>query len=301
MQKFVIIALYHFVNLNDCQQLQVKILHHCVSNNIQGTILLAHEGINGTIEGSRKAIDSFLAMLYRDPRFNNLEYKESHATNQSFCRMRVRLKKEIVTIGLPEVNPNKIVGKYIDPKDWNQLINDRDVLVLDTRNNYEIEIGTFKNAVNPNITKFRQFPEYIKKNVNQIKNRKIAIFCTGGIRCEKASSYMLDIGFKEVSHLKGGILKYIEEIPKKTSMWHGECFVFDNRVAIDHTLNIGTYDQCYGCRCPINNTDKQSEYYRKGICCHKCYNNLNKRQIKHFTKRHNQIQLANRRGKQHIS
>jgi UPF0176 protein len=226
-------AFYHFTELPDYKMMRIPLKEFCDTHQLKGTILLAKEGINSTIAGSREAIDAVLAYLRNDPRLQNLEHKESYCQGIPFQRMKVRLKKEIVTLGVPDIDPRHRVGTYIDPQDWNELIADPDVIVIDTRNNYEVEFGTFKNAVNPNLETFGEFPDYVQEQLNPEKHQKIAMFCTGGIRCEKASAYMLSQGFSEVYHLKGGILKYIEEVPKEESIWEGECFVFDDRISID--------------------------------------------------------------------
>ena len=300
-KKIVVAALYHFVDIKVVYaELRTPILDCCVAHDIKGTLLLAHEGINGTVAGSRVGIDALLALLKSMPEFAALAHKESYTDVQPFCRTKVKLKQEIVTIGLPEVSPTKISGKYVAPEDWNALISDPEVLVLDTRNDYEVKIGSFKNAVDPKTTTFREFPAYVEANLDKNKHKKVAMFCTGGIRCEKASSYMLDRGFAEVYHLKGGILKYIEAVPEKESLWQGECFVFDERVAVDHNLNPGSYDQCYGCRHPLTVAEQQSEHYAPGISCPKCYDSLTAAQKARFAERHKQINLATARGEQHI-
>ncbi|PZU93553.1 MAG: hypothetical protein DCE90_16415 [Pseudanabaena sp.] len=229
----VVAAFYHFTELPDYAEWQTTLKEFCELHQLKGTILLAKEGINSTIAGSREAIDALLAYLRNDPRLKELEHKESFCQGMPFQRMKVRLKKEIVTLGVPDINPNVQVGTYVEPHEWNQLIADPDIVLIDTRNNYEVEFGTFKGAINPNLEAFGEFPNYVKKNLDPQKHQKVAMFCTGGIRCEKASAYMLAQGFSEVYHLKGGILKYIEEVPKEESVWEGECFVFDDRVSID--------------------------------------------------------------------
>ncbi|MEM9922565.1 MAG: rhodanese-related sulfurtransferase [Cyanobacteria bacterium P01_D01_bin.50] len=270
----IVAALYKFVKLPDYADKQQPLLSHCQAQEIKGTILLAREGINGTIAGSRQGIDSIIDYLHSDSRFTNLEYKESIVESPPFKRMKVRLKNEIVTLGLSEVNPNEQVGTYVNPKDWNEIISNPEVTVIDTRNNYEVNIGTFKFAANPQTESFREFPEYITKNLNPDINKKVAMFCTGGIRCEKATSYLLSQGFKEVYHLKGGILKYLEEVPKEESLWEGECFVFDERIALRHGLEPGSYDMCASCGYPISDIDKASPKYEEGISCPHCFDNL---------------------------
>jgi len=266
----VVVTFYKFVKLPDFADKRDPLLSHCEAQGIRGTILLAAEGINGTIAGCRQAIDSVLSFLRSDPRLVDLEHKESYADSVPFDRMKVRLKKEIVTLGLPEIEPSDRVGTYVSPKEWNQLISDPEVTVIDTRNNYEVSIGTFRGAENPETASFRQFPEYVRDRLDPSKHKKVALFCTGGIRCEKATSFMMAQGFQEVYHLKGGILKYLEEVPPEESLWQGECFVFDQRVALREGLEIGTHEMCPGCGHPISEADKSSPDYQEGISCPYC-------------------------------
>jgi len=270
----VVAAFYKFVRLPDFAEKQHPLLSHCETQGVKGTILLAAEGINGTIAGLRNSVDSVLSFLRSDSRLVDLEHKESYADGQPFDRMKVRLKKEIVTIGLPEIDPNEHVGTYVSPQDWNALISDPQVTVIDTRNDYEVNIGTFKRAQNPQTNSFRQFPEYVRHHLDPTKHRKVALFCTGGIRCEKASSFMLSQGFQEVYHLKGGILKYLEEVPDSESLWEGECFVFDQRIAVSHGLEPGTHDMCRSCGRPISEADKTNPKYQEGISCPYCFDSL---------------------------
>ncbi|OUR77995.1 hypothetical protein A9Q83_08355 [Alphaproteobacteria bacterium 46_93_T64] len=297
---FVIAALYQFVSLPDYKELQPKILKACLDNNIQGTLLLAEEGINGTIAGTQEEIKTLLAYLKSDPRLENLSHKEAINEERPFYRMKVRLKKEIVTLGAPGTDPKKMVGAYIKPKDWNDLIADPDVLLVDTRNDYEVEVGTFKGALNPNTTTFREFKEYVANNLDKDKHKKVAMFCTGGIRCEKSTSYLLREGFEEVYHLEGGILQYFEDVPEEESSWEGECFVFDQRVTVNHALEKGSYDQCYACRFPITEEEKQSPLYIKGVSCPRCSDGLTEKKKERFAMRQKQIDLAKKRGKTHI-
>lgn len=298
--SIVVAALYKFVNLPDYQSLKAPLLKVCEENKIKGTLLLAEEGINGTIAGERGSIDKVLAYLQSDSRLFDIDHKESFTDNHPFLRMKVKLKKEIVTMGIPDINPNKQVGQYVEPKDWNALINDPDVVVIDTRNNYEVEIGTFKNAINPETDSFRELPAYVEKNLDPDKHKKVAMFCTGGIRCEKSTALMKKQGFEEVYHLQGGILKYLEEVPEDESLWQGECFVFDERVAVDHSLEKGQYDQCHACRFPITEEDKQSEKYIAGVSCPRCFNKTTAEQRQRFAERQKQIQLAKQRGEKHL-
>jgi UPF0176 protein len=298
--KIVVCALYHFVRLDDYQSLQQPLLNVMLENQVKGTLLLASEGINGTIAGERAGIDAVLAWLKSDPRLKDLDYKESYDDSYPFYRSKVKLKKEIVTMGVEGIDPNRKVGTHVPATEWNTLISDPEVLLIDTRNDYEVEIGTFQNAVNPNTNSFREFPDYVENNLDPAKHKKIAMFCTGGIRCEKSTAYLKEKGFDEVYHLQGGILKYLEEVPEQESMWQGECFVFDNRVAVNHDLEKGDYDQCHACRLPITEEDKQSEFYEKGVSCPRCYNKLSEEQKSAFKERQKQIELAASRGEEHL-
>jgi len=297
-------AMYHFVSLPHFKALREPLLQFCMSREIKGTILLADEGMNGTVAGSEKSIHEFLHFLKNDPffegNFKNLSHKESWSDKHPFYRMKVKLKKEIVTLAVPGVSPTKLVGKYIKPQDWNAIISDPEVVLIDTRNDYEYAIGSFKNAINPKTNTFREFPEYVKTNFDPKKHKKIAMFCTGGIRCEKASSYMMSEGFNEVYHLEGGILKYLEEVKPSESLWQGECFVFDQRVAIKHGLEVGDYDQCYACRYPLTQQSLESTKYIPGISCPHCYNKHSNKKIKSLTERQKQVILAKQKGEMHI-
>ncbi len=300
MSEYVVCALYKFVRLENFESLQKPLLTVMQEQGVKGTLLLALEGINGTVAGSRKSIDTLLAWLKSDERLKDLVYKESFDEKIPFLRSKVKLKKEIVTMGVEGIDPLKVVGSYVKPKDWNALISDPDVLLVDTRNDYEVNIGTFKDAQNPNTQSFREFPQYVKENIDPGKHKKVAMFCTGGIRCEKSTAYLKEQGFDEVYHLEGGILKYLEEVPKQESMWEGECFVFDNRVAVDHDLEKGQYDQCYACRYPITEADKKKEEYVQGVSCHHCNDKMSDEQKKRFADREKQIQLARVRGENHM-
>ncbi len=301
--QYLTAALYKFVHLPHFQSLQAPILAVCIKNNIKGTLLLAKEGINGTIAGQPDNIHKVLDYLRTDALFKDcfadLTHKESFADKHPFYRMKVRLKKEIVTLGVPGVSPTNKVGTYVKPEDWNDLINDPDVILIDTRNGYEVDIGTFKNAIDPKTTTFREFPEFVEK-LDPAKNKKIAMFCTGGIRCEKASSYMLSEGFEEVYHLQGGILKYLENVPKDESLWEGECFVFDQRVAVKHGLEVGEFDQCYACRHPLSPAEVKDGKYTAGISCPYCYDSLTEKKRASLTERQKQVILAKQRGETHI-
>ncbi len=300
MTGFVVAALYRFVTLDDYRELREPLLDECVAAGVKGTLLLAVEGINGTIAGSREGIDRVLAWIRSDPRLAALEHKESVDEEMPFYRMKVKLKREIVTMGVKGIDPNRVVGTYVAPRDWNTLVNDPDVVLIDTRNRYEYGIGTFRGAIDPATTTFREFPRYVRENLDPARHKKVAMFCTGGIRCEKASAFMLQEGFEEVYHLQGGILKYLEEVPEEESTWEGECFVFDNRVAVNHRLEKGSYDQCHGCRHPITAAEKASDLYQQGVCCPHCYDSLTEEQKARFAERQKQIELAARRGEQHV-
>ena len=296
----VVAALYRFVALPDFEDLRQPLLDLMIDSEVKGTLLLASEGINGTIAGSRAGIDRVLAWLQRDARFTGLEAKESFVDEMPFYRTKVKLKREIVTMGVDNIDPNDIVGTYVEPRDWNALISDPDVLVLDTRNDYEVEIGSFEHAVNPKTASFRELPDYVAEHLDSTVHKKVAMFCTGGIRCEKSTAFLKQQGFDEVYHLKGGILKYLEEVPEAESKWQGECFVFDNRVTVNHQLEKGHYDQCHACRRPITEEDKLSPHYQKGISCHRCHDQQTQRQKQRYSEREKQIELARRRGESHI-
>lgn len=251
MKSFVVAAFYKFVALDNLQELRESLLQLCEENNIKGTILLAHEGINSTISGEDAALQRVLEVLQNDARIGTLTVKFSQHQTQPFGRMKVKIKPEIVTLGLPEISPTRAVGTYVKPRDWNELISQPDVLVVDTRNDYEVRVGSFEGAVNPQTRSFREFPQYVQENLETGQHKRVAMFCTGGIRCEKASSLMLEYGFENVYHLEGGVLQYLEDVPRDESLFHGECFVFDERVALDHELQRGEYSLCEGCGNPI--------------------------------------------------
>ncbi len=300
MSSITVAALYKFMSLPDYKDLRAPLLSNCKRLGIKGSLLLAEEGINGTIAGTKEAIEEIHHYLMQDERFHGLEYKESFAEKMPFYRMKVLLKKEIVTLGVPGISPLKKVGTYVNPQKWNELIQDPDVLVIDTRNDYECEIGMFKGSIDPKTTIFREFTEYVQKNLDPQKHKRVAMCCTGGIRCEKASSYMLEQGFEEVYHLKGGILSYLENVPKEQSLWEGACFVFDHRVAVTHDLELTDYQTCYGCRWPLSAEDRASVHYKKGVHCPKCYDTLSDAKMKAAAHRQMQVELAQKRGTHHI-
>lgn len=297
---YICAALYKFVEINDFEAFREPLYDCMVENSVKGTLLLAREGINGTICGTREAIDNVLAFIRSRDEFADIEHKESPSDTQAFYRTKVKLKKEIVTMGVDWVDPKNIVGTYVDPQDWNDLIRDPEVLLIDTRNDYEYAVGTFLSAINPKTESFRDFPQYVKDHLDPEQHKKVAMFCTGGIRCEKSTAYLKSLGFNDVYHLKGGILKYLEEVPEEDTTWNGDCFVFDQRVTVRHGLKQGEYDQCYACRMPITDTEKQSEHYQKGVSCPHCYDKTTTEQKERFAEREKQIQLAKQRGEAHI-
>ncbi|MDF3030105.1 MAG: hypothetical protein K0R03_663 [Moraxellaceae bacterium] len=292
----VIAALYHFAPLPDFREWREPLLAQCREHDIRGTLLLAEEGINGTISGLRAGIDAVLAFIRADARLATLEHKESFSDRHPFRRMKVKLKKEIVTLGVPGVDPNKVVGTYVEPEEWNALISDPEVVVIDTRNDYEVAIGTFRNAVDPKTRSFREFPEFVRGHYDPQKHRKVAMFCTGGIRCEKASSFMRAEGFPEVYHLKGGILKYLEKVKPEESLWQGECFVFDHRVGVTHGLGEGEVEMCFGCGHPVRPQERESPAYEHGVSCTHCCATLGDDKRERLRERMRQIELARARG-----
>ena len=298
--SYRVAALYKFTSLPDYTFLREPLQNICDLYGIKGTLLLALEGLNGTIAGNAAGIANIISFLRADPRLADLDVKYSAAEDMPFYRMKVRLKREIVTMGVEGVDPNKTVGTYVDPADWNALITDPDTILIDTRNDYEVGIGTFQGALNPNTKTFREFPDWVEANRGSLNKPKVAMFCTGGIRCEKASSFMMENGFDDVYHLKGGILKYLETQPKSQSLWEGDCFVFDQRVAVAHGLEESKYDQCFACRRPITEDEKLREEYQKGISCHHCHEEMTATQKAAFAERQKQIQLAKIRGDIHI-
>jgi len=295
-----IAALYQFTTLENPEAVRAELHALCREAGIKGTLILAHEGVNGTVAGSRAAITTLHQWLLADGRFGSMEYKESHAEVMPFHRLKVKVKPEIVTLGRPEAAPNKQVGTYVSPKEWDALLQDPDVVVIDTRNHYEIAVGTFPGAISPETEHFRDFPQFVEKNAALFKHKKIAMCCTGGIRCEKASSYMMSQGFEEVYHLKGGILKYLEETPPEESKWEGECFIFDQRVAVSHAVVPGSFSMCYGCRHPLTEAERTSPLYEEGVTCPRCYDTLSEKQKASARERHKQVLLAEKRGDTHI-
>ncbi len=300
MSEIIVAALYKFTPLEDLAGLKSELDAACQRAGLCGTLILAHEGINGTIAGLRAEIDAVLGRIRAIPGCANLDVKESAATEPPFYRMKVRVKKEIVTMGVDGVDPNIAVGTYVEPKDWNALIADPDVTLIDTRNAYETTIGTFEGAIDPKTDSFREFPDWFARRGELHEKRKIAMFCTGGIRCEKATAYLKKLGFDEVYHLKGGILKYLEIVPEAESRWHGECFVFDQRTALSHGVEEGSHSLCHACRMPLSEADIASADYLAGVSCPHCKDTLSEERRARFAERQKQIALAKRRGERHI-
>lgn len=300
MSEFLTAALYKFVDLPDFAALKAPLQACCEQHAVKGTILLAAEGINGTIAGRSEAIRAVLAFLRSDPRFADLDHKESFARKMPFYRLKVRLKKEIVTLGVPGINPAKMAGTYVRPEDWNALLDDPDVVVVDVRNDYEVAAGTFQGAINPRTRSFGELPDWVRREPALRAKPKVAMFCTGGIRCEKSTALLRAQGFDEVYHLQGGILKYLEVVPQAQSRWQGECFVFDERVSVVHGLQPGTLELCRSCRQPVTEQDKTSPYFVQGVSCHRCHDSKTEAQKRSRMERQKQMALAESRNQQHI-
>ena len=298
MSDLLVAALYRFASFPDFAAWQQPLLERCRKAGGFGTLLLAEEGINGTIAGPEEGVRAVVDFLRSDPRFASLEPKWSTASEMPFRRMKVRLKKEIVTMGVEGIDPNELVGTYVSPEDWNALISDPRVTVIDTRNDYEVAIGSFRGARNPQLSSFREFPDWLKLEVKE--GQKVAMFCTGGIRCEKSTAFLKQCGVREVFHLEGGILKYLETIPEEDSLWEGECFVFDERVAVGHGLKEGQYSLCRACRFPLSAQDQAHPDFEEGVSCHHCAARTSSEQKASYRERHRQVQLAEARGQQHL-
>jgi UPF0176 protein len=296
MSDIVVDALYQFTRLDDPQALRGPLRAVCERAGARGTLLLAREGINGTIAASRSGIDAVLAHLRGLPGCAGLDVKESHAPRMPFKRMKVRLKKEIVSLGQAGVDPTREVGTYVEAKDWNDLIASGEVALIDTRNDYEVAIGSFEGAEDPGTQTFRDFPEWWEKNRDRFHNRPVAMFCTGGIRCEKASSFLLGQGVPEVYHLKGGILKYLEDVDARDSLWNGECYVFDGRVSVGHGLEPGPYGLCHACGRPLSEQARAQAGYERGVSCPACIGEYDKVRRERFRERQRQYDLAAERG-----
>jgi UPF0176 protein len=295
-------ALYRFANFTQPEMLQPQIAAWCAEHGLKGTILVATEGVNGTVAGSEAGIDAVVAHLRTLPGCAELDVKYSHANEMPFYRMKVRLKKEIVTLGVDGIDPKREVGTYVQPEDWNALISDPDTVLIDTRNDYEVAIGTFEGAVDPRTKSFSEFPEWFRAHRDELAagKTKFAIFCTGGIRCEKSTAFLKAEGIDDVYHLEGGILRYLENIPEAESKWQGECFVFDERVSVKHGLELGEMELCHACRRPISQEDKASAHFIEGVACPACYAERTDEDRARFAERQKQIALAKKRGKQHI-
>ena len=301
---FKVAALYKFSKIDNPLEVQISLKKILKKLSIYGTILVGNEGINGTIAAKdEKNLNKALIYLKNLKGFKDLDIKFSDSKKNPFIRLKIKLKQEIVTIGDKSIDPTKSVGEYVKPEDWNSLLEEENILLIDTRNDYEYSIGSFKDSINPKTQKFRDFPKWLKKQdftQEDKNNKKVAMFCTGGIRCEKASSFMKNEGFKKVYHLKGGILKYFESVPKEKSLWGGECFVFDDRVSVKHDLSVGDYDMCHGCRMPITETDKTSKKYIRGVSCPNCYDQTTDEQKSRYMSRQKQVDLAKQRNQKHI-
>ena len=298
-----IVALYKFCKIEDPIYFQKFIKSELSSLNILGTIIIGEEGINGTISGNESSLNEAITSLKSINLFQDLDLKESYSSKKPFLRLKIKIKEEIVSMGLRDIDPTTQAGQYVVPEAWNNLINDKDTVLIDTRNNYEYSIGSFENSLNPETNNFKEFPKWVEKqgfNESDKKSKNFAMFCTGGIRCEKASSYMKNHGFKNVFHLKGGILKYLEKIDVEDSKWKGECFVFDDRVSVKHDLSEGEYDLCHGCRTPITEQDKLSSNYVKGVSCQHCINEKTTEQVKRYKSRQKQINLAKTKNENHL-
>ena len=303
LDKYIISTFYKFLILENYKELKIKFDKSLSKTNIKGTILLANEGVNGTIAGSESDLKKFFLYIDKFSQFKDITPKFSSSNKNPFLRMKVRLKKEIVTIGIPEVSPSHHVGKYLNVEEWNEFLNESDSMIIDTRNNYEVSIGTFKNSINPKIKSFRDFPKWVQKNLidkKVSKESKIGMFCTGGIRCEKSTSYLKQLGFENVFHLDGGILKYLENVKSDENEWRGECFVFDYRVSLNNSLEKGEYEMCYACRMPLSKENKKNKHYLKGQSCEYCFDQTTIKQKKRFNEREKQIKLSKVKNLKHI-
>lgn len=296
-----VVSFYRFTNIAEPQQLRDDLLKHCIEQDLLGTILVAEEGVNGTLAGDEGAIRTTFSWLENELSLDeSLEGRWTEADEVPFQRMRVKVKKEIVALGRPDIRPAQDKSKHVGPKKWNELIENPDTLVIDTRNHYEVEVGTFPNAIDPQTDSFRQFQDFAQQLAETGSERPVAMFCTGGIRCEKAAALMHELGFDEVYQLKGGILNYLETVPENQNRWQGECFVFDKRVAVDRDLAEGGYVQCHACRRPLSNEDLASPYYREGVSCPRCIGTLDDERATRLEERRRQVELARKRGVEHI-
>ena len=303
LDKYIISTFYKFLILENYKELKIKFDKSLSKTNIKGTILLAKEGVNGTIAGLESDLKKFFLYMDKFSQFKDISPKFSSSNKNPFLRMKVRLKKEIVTIGIPDVSPSNLVGKYLNVEEWNEFLNESNSMIIDTRNNYEVSIGTFKNSINPKIKSFRDFPKWVQKNLidkKVSKESKIGMFCTGGIRCEKSTSYLKQLGFENVFHLDGGILKYLENVKSDENEWRGECFVFDYRVSLNNFLEKGEYEMCYACRMPLSKENKKNKHYLKGQSCEYCYDQTTIKQKKRFNEREKQIKLSKVKNLKHL-
>jgi UPF0176 protein len=300
MTAIVVAALYKFASLADPASLQASLKRVCLDSGVCGTLIVAHEGINGTIAGSREAIDVVLGHLRQVPGLDDVAYKESLAAEPPFYRMKVRVKREIVTMGVEGIDPKSLAGTYVDPRDWNALIEDPEVVLIDTRNAYEVDVGSFPGAISPETGSFREFPAWFSGQTALHGKRKFAMFCTGGIRCEKATAFLKLQGFDEVYHLQGGILKYLETVPLEESLWQGECFVFDQRTALAHGNAPGSHQLCHACRHPVSAADMASEDYVAGVSCPRCFPTLSDARKARFAERQKQMDRAATQGRRHL-
>ena len=300
MIEYKIVSFYKFFNIKFPEISKNIILKEFKKNSILGTLILSQEGINGMLSGKEQNLYNIINFLIQNFNLKMQDFKSLNSSKKPFHRLRIKIKDEIISLGKPKSsNPNKNVGKYLQPHEWNALLEMEDVILIDTRNYYETSIGTFKNSIIPNMSNFKDFPKFVD-SLSEYKNKNIAMFCTGGIRCEKASSYMIEQGFKNVFHLKGGIINYLRQIKEKISKWQGECFVFDNRVTVKHDLSPGAYKMCHACNEPLSLSDIKSPKFKEGVYCHKCFGKLNKKQIERLSERQKQMDLAKKRGKVHL-
>jgi UPF0176 protein len=301
MTEYLVAAFYKFTSIEDPAKLQNSIENCCLKNDVRGIVLLANEGINSTIAGSPAGVRNVLQFLRDDARFSELTWKESTTDRAPFRKLRVRLKKEIVTMGVEGIDPDRLAGTYVKPEKWNELISDPEVIVIDTRNDYEVEIGSFNDAINPDITSFGELPKWIEDNIDIDEQPRVAMYCTGGIRCEKSTALLKEAGVNEVYHLEGGILKYLEEMEEEQSLWNGQCFVFDERVSVGHGLEVGEYELCRACRTPISDAEKSSPFFSEGVSCPRCHGHTSDEQKTRFAQRQKQITLAIQRGDCHLA
>ncbi len=298
--RALVAAFYRFADLPDYEALRGPLQQRCEDLGLLGTILLAREGINGTVAGPERGVRRLIERLREDPRLADLEAKYAWASEAPFYRMKVRLKREIVSLGVPGVDPNEVVGEYVPPDAWNALISREDVRLIDTRNDYEVHLGSFRGAEDPGTQSFRDFPEWVAEHLDPERDEHVAMFCTGGIRCEKSTAYLKSLGFRNVYHLEGGILNYLEQVPPDESLWEGDCFVFDNRVTVDHELREGDVEVCPACRMPVTAEDRASPKFELHVSCPRCFDRLTPEKREALLERARQIELARQRGERHL-